>query len=50
MASEVLKNTIREKITELILSGKFKPGERIREHALSRQLQVSRTPLREALI
>lgn len=50
MASEVLKNTIREKIIELILSGKFKPGERIREHTLSKQLQVSRTPLREALI
>lgn len=50
MASEVLKNTIREKIIALILSGKFKPGERIREHTLSSQLQVSRTPLREALI
>lgn len=50
MASEVLKNTIREKIIALILSGEFKPGERIREHALSKQLQVSRTPLREALI
>lgn len=50
MTSEVLKNTIREKIIELILSGKFKPGERIIEHTLSRQLQVSRTPLREALI
>lgn len=50
VASEVLKNTIREKIIGLILSGKFKPGDRIREHTLSRQLQVSRTPLREALI
>jgi DNA-binding GntR family transcriptional regulator len=50
MGSDVLKNTIREKIIELILSGKFKPGERIKEHTLSRQLQVSRTPLREALI
>lgn len=46
----VLKNTIREKIIELILSGEFKPGQRIREHALSTLLQVSRTPLREALI
>jgi DNA-binding GntR family transcriptional regulator len=50
MASEVLKNTIREKIIDLIISGKFKPGERIREHTLSNELQVSRTPLREALI
>jgi len=50
MASVVLKNSIREKIIEMILSGIFKPGDRIREHTLSKQLHVSRTPLREALI
>ena len=50
MASEVLKNSIREKIIQLILSGNLKPGERIKEHTLSQRLEVSRTPLREALI
>jgi DNA-binding GntR family transcriptional regulator len=50
MRSEVLKNSIRENIIELILSGHLKPGERIKEQALSQLLHVSRTPLREALI
>lgn len=50
MESEILRDTIREKIIELVLAGKLKPGERIKELTLSRHLKVSRTPLREALI
>jgi len=50
MSSEVLKDSIRERIIKLILAGKLKPGERIKELALSRLFEVSRTPLREALI
>lgn len=50
MGSEVLRDSIRERIIELILAGKLKPGERIKELSLSRLLKVSRTPLREALI
>lgn len=50
MESEVLRGSIREMIIDLILEGKLKPGERIKELSLSRLLNVSRTPLREALI
>jgi DNA-binding GntR family transcriptional regulator len=45
--------TLRENITaqlvEAILSGRLKPGDRLNESELSRQLQVSRAPIREAL-
>ena len=50
MESEVLRDSVREGIIGLILDGKLKPGERIKEISLSRALNVSRTPLREALI
>ncbi|KXU31516.1 hypothetical protein A0J57_17155 [Sphingobium sp. 22B] len=36
-------------LLDLVLSFEIKPGERINESELSRQLGVSRTPLREAL-
>jgi DNA-binding GntR family transcriptional regulator len=36
-------------VTEAILSGKIKPGERLNESQLARDLQVSRAPIREAL-
>jgi DNA-binding GntR family transcriptional regulator len=36
-------------IRDMIVQDKFKPGERIRERQLSEELNVSRTPLREAL-
>lgn len=49
MDSEILRDFVREKIIGLVLAGKLKPGERIKELALSRILKVSRTPLREAL-
>lgn len=50
MRPEVLSDLVREKIIALLLSGGLKPGDRIKELALSRALKVSRTPLREALI
>jgi DNA-binding GntR family transcriptional regulator len=37
------------KITEAIITGEFKPGERIPEAEIARQLGISRGPLREAL-
>src|SRR4051794_19411623 len=37
------------KIVEAITAGDFKPGGRIAEAALARQLGISRGPLREAL-
>jgi DNA-binding GntR family transcriptional regulator len=50
MESEVLRDSLRERIIDFILAGKLKPGERIKELSLSHILKVSRTPLREALI
>ncbi len=50
MDYEVLRDSVREKMIELILSGKLKPGERVKEISLTHILKVSRTPLREALI
>jgi DNA-binding GntR family transcriptional regulator len=37
------------KIIEAIVTGEFKPGERISEAEIARQLGISRGPLREAL-
>lgn len=37
------------KIRTLILNGTFRPGQPLRQEALSEQLSVSRTPLRHAL-
>jgi DNA-binding GntR family transcriptional regulator len=46
--STLCKN-ISEALVEAILSGKFKPGARLNESELGRQMQVSRAPIREAL-
>ena len=43
--SDIASDLIREEI----LSGKLAPGDRINELALSDRLQISRSPLREAL-
>ncbi|MET3706873.1 GntR family transcriptional regulator [Arthrobacter sp. UYEF6] len=42
-------DTARERIRELIISGDFAPGSRLRERELSQTLAVSRVPVREAL-
>ena len=44
-----LTNRVATVIRDMIVQDKFKPGERIRERQLSEELNVSRTPLREAL-
>jgi DNA-binding GntR family transcriptional regulator len=44
-----LKDRTVELITDAILSGKITPGERLNESQLSRDLHVSRAPVREAL-
>ena len=44
-----LKRRTVELITDAILSGELKPGERVNESHLARQLRVSRSPIREAL-
>ncbi|MGP3971396.1 GntR family transcriptional regulator [Streptomyces sp. 6N223] len=44
-----LREQIREHIVEGIVSGRWQPGERIVERRIAVELQVSQTPVREAL-
>ncbi len=44
-----LREQIREHIVEGIVSGRWKPGERIVERRIAIELEVSQTPVREAL-
>lgn len=44
-----LREQIREHIVEGIVSGRWKPGERIVERRIATELAVSQTPVREAL-
>jgi DNA-binding GntR family transcriptional regulator len=45
----VLRRQVYDELKKLILSGALRPGERLHERDLTKQLGVSRTPLREAL-
>lgn len=47
---EPLREAVYLRIVELISSGKYTPGAALTEASLSRTLQVSRTPVREALL
>jgi DNA-binding GntR family transcriptional regulator len=49
LRAQSLRENVAELLVEKILSGTFQPGDRLNESALSRQLQVSRAPIREAL-
>jgi DNA-binding GntR family transcriptional regulator len=44
-----VKHNVVGVLTEAIFSGKMKPGERLNESQLARELHVSRAPIREAL-
>ncbi|MCX2967707.1 GntR family transcriptional regulator [Streptomyces sp. TRM70308] len=44
-----LREQIREHLVEGIVSGRWKPGERIVERRIAVELHVSQTPVREAL-
>lgn len=44
-----LASQVASTLRDMIVQDKLKPGERIRERQLSEQLNVSRTPLREAI-
>ncbi len=46
---EILRDKIGDVLRTWILDGKLRPGERIVELTLARELNVSRAPLREAL-
>jgi DNA-binding GntR family transcriptional regulator len=45
----VLSDQVKEFIVKAILSGEFKPGDRIVESSLARHLGVSQAPVREAI-
>lgn len=47
--AETLKDRAVELLTDAILNGKIKPGERLNESRLAREFGVSRAPVREAL-
>jgi DNA-binding GntR family transcriptional regulator len=46
---ETIRETAVRLLTDAILSGKVRPGEKLNESKLARQFRVSRSPVREAL-
>jgi DNA-binding GntR family transcriptional regulator len=44
-----LRDIVVEKIREAIVEGFFKPGQRLKERELAEMMQVSTTPIKEAL-
>ena len=49
MRTRSLADSTTEILRQAILDGYFKPGERLDQEGIARELQVSRTPLREAI-
>ena len=47
--SRVMTDHVVDKLEQLILSGRYRPGEKLREQLLADALGVSRAPLREAI-
>ncbi len=47
--ARVLTDHVVEKLEQLILDGRYGPGEKLREQVLAEELGVSRGPLREAI-
>lgn len=45
-----LREHVRRLLVEQMLTGKLEPGDRIKESRLAEQFDISRTPLREALV
>ncbi|MFS2113847.1 GntR family transcriptional regulator [Herbaspirillum frisingense] len=48
-AQELLSEQLAERLRTLIVTDELRPGTPLRERTLAEQLQVSRTPLRDAL-
>lgn len=49
-APSTLKSYVYNVLREWIVSGRFKPGTRLNESQLARELNISRIPIREALM
>lgn len=50
VSSPTLQHAVYTQLRELIVTGKLKPGTRLKEQWLSEQLGVSRSPIREAIV
>jgi len=50
LSSQSLVEQLDERLTSMIIEGKFQPGEGLKEAALAKSFNVSRGPLREALL
>ena len=50
LSAKTITGAAYEKIKSDILAGKYKPGQRLLEKELSEDLEVSRTPIRDALV
>jgi DNA-binding GntR family transcriptional regulator len=48
VSHRVLSDEVADRIREAIVTGRFKPGQHLREAEISRALQVSRSPVRDA--
>src|ERR1700730_17985348 len=48
--SEALRVRVAEAIRQALLEGRFKPGEDLSEVAIAKEMNVSRGPVREALL
>jgi DNA-binding GntR family transcriptional regulator len=49
LPTATLKSLVVDRLRDEIVSGKYKPGERLNESKLAREFKVSRIPVREAL-
>lgn len=49
IARRLLRDEVRAEIVRKIFAGDFVPGEKLNEVELAQDLEVSRTPVREAL-
>jgi len=49
IGSEPLSHTVKAVLLDRIMSGTYEPGERIVESRLAKELQISQSPVREAL-
>lgn len=47
-SEDSISKIVAERIREEIINGKLKPGDKLKEAYLSKQMEVSRTPIREA--
>ena len=50
ISPSTLRTQVAKKLRKDILAGKYKPGDRLNESSIARELNISRIPVREALL